>query len=415
MNQNEDNWESEPIEKICRSCGDPGEIEYMVDCPRYAEDIGKGIVPGWIHESCCEEDFISDSGGCIESCDNEKLFQNMKEYFEKCVDVSGLIKIEKKSVPVFMSQDDVFEITSQMDKFLESLKPLNIVTDIFSDTEEDMIYIKDNQKNVNLYSLPVYEEIKERFSSFWPFEPEEFCIKDGPLFLVYRFGEISIGAMLAPRIRIAESNMSDMGVEVATKYKEKHLEAEKFFGVVLQPHIEELKSMIQKLSENELIAIVLCPLLNSLGFKGVKPISFHGPGESGGDFHPFYKTNEFGKIVYYSAQAKAVKIHSKAGVKEGNVNQLIDQIKKLFRTPFKSFIDNTEKRISLAFVFCSQKITAEARDQLFHEIGNRQMISFVDIDDIVSSVVENKVSEPILEYCRRKRRSDNSSNSYARM
>lgn len=404
MNQNEEDWEREPITKTCEICDGEGEIEYMVDCPKYSEVLEKGIIPGWIHAECCEEDFKSESKLCIENCDNENLFRNIAEFFEHCVDVKSLTKQEIKSVPVFMSDGGIFGITSQMDKFLESFKPLNIVTDIFLDKENGMVYVKDNQKNINLYSLSFYEEIRRRFSSFWLFEPEEFCIKDGPLFLVYRFGKTVIGAMIAPRA--VEADLCKMGVEVATKYKNRYLEAEEFFGVVLQPHKEDLKSIIQTLSENELIKGVLCPLLNSLGFKGVKSISFHGPGESGGDFHPFYKTNEFGKIVFYSAQAKAVKIHSKAGVREGNVNQLIDQIKKLFRTPFKSFIDNAEKRIGHAFILCSQDITPEARDQLFHEIENRQIVSFVDIDDIVNSILEQGISEQILKYCRKKERNN---------
>jgi len=402
MTQDEESWESGPIEKMCEICDYEGEIEYMVDCPKYAEDIGKGIVPGWIHEGCCEEDFKSDSEGCMQNCDNENLFQNIKKYFESCVELEGLVKTEMRGVPMFMSKDKIYGITSQMDKFLESFKPLNIVSDVFIDKEKGTVYVKDNLKNINTYSLDLYEEIKSRFSSFWPFNPEEFCIKDGPLFRVYRFGSVSVGAVIAPRI--VETDIGDLAVEVATTYKERYLEAEEFFGVTVQPGKEDLKSMIQKLSEDELITVVLCPLLISLGFKGVKPRSFHGPGESGGDFYPFYKTNEFGKIVYYSAQAKAVKIHSKAGVREGNVNQLIDELKKLFRTPFKSFIDNTEKRISQAFVFCSQDITPEARDQLFHEIENRQTISFVDIDDIISSVFEHGISEQILQYCSKKER-----------
>ena len=153
----------------------------------------------------------------------------------------------------------------------------------------------------------------------------------------------------------------------------------------------------------EFISVVLCPLLTSLGFKAVKAISFHGPGESGGDFHPFYKENEFGKIVYYSAQAKAIKIHSKAG-KGGNINEVTDQLKKMFRTPFISFIDNTEKKISIAFVFSSFDIIAEARDQLFHEIEDRQTVSFVDIDDVVKLVVEKDLSDEIVQYSKTKKR-----------
>ena len=405
MNEDEGYQESEPIEKICQSCGEVGEMIYMIDCPRHAEDLGRnGIVPGWIHENCCEDDFLIDPGACIESCDNEKLFENIEEHSEECINVDQLTKTELKGVPVFLSTDRILGITSHMDKFLESFKPLNIVTDIFLDREDGLVYVKDNQKNINRYPLSHYEELEDRLSSFSPFDREEFCVKDGPLFLVYRFGEVSLGALLAPRTQI-DTNVN-MGIEVATKYKERHLEAERFFGVVLQPHKEELKSMIQRLSEDELITVVLCPLLSSLGFKGVKRISFHGPGESGGDFHPFYKTNEFGKIVYYSAQAKAVKIHSKAGVKEGNVNQLIDQLKKLFRTPFKSFIDNTEKRISYAFVFSSRDITPEARDQFFHEIKNSQNVSFIDVDDMINFIVDRGLTDQILRYWERKQKTN---------
>lgn len=331
------------------------------------------------------------------------LFRNIEKDFENCVNVEGLAKEDMRGFPVFMSTDKVFVITATMDKILESFKPLNIVTDIFLDKENNLVFVKDNEKNINFYSLVSYEEVKERLSSFVSIYPEEFCVKDGPLFLAYRFGDIAIGAILAPRVPI-ETEMGDMGVEVARKYKGRYLNAEEFFGVVLQPHKEELKQIIQEFSEDAFINVVLCPLLNKLGFKGVKSISFHGPGESGGDFHPFYKTNEFSKIVYYSAQAKVVKIHSKAGVKKGNVNQLIDQIKKLFRTPFKSFIDNTEKRISIAFIFSSQEITSEARDQLFFELRNQPAISFVGIEEIANSVLEQGISDQIMEYYRRKKK-----------
>ena len=139
-----------------------------------------------------------------------------------------------------------------------------------------------------------------------------------------------------------------------------------------------------------------------MDFKGVKAISFHGPGECGGDFNPFYKIREFGKIVYYSAQAKAVKIHSKAGKKSGSVNELIDQMKKLFRTPFTSFIDNTEKKIAHAFIFCSNDFSPEAKKQLFLEFDNKQSISLIDIDDLISVILDKDLVETVLNFCRKK-------------
>jgi hypothetical protein len=368
----------------------------MIDCPKYADDIGKGIIPGFIHKDCCEDSFANDPSSCVECCDNENLARNISEHFDKLVDVEDLIEAERNGAKVFMSADNVFLISPEIDKFLEPLKPLNVVTETFKDNEKGVIYTRDNAKNTNLYSVEIFENVKKRLKELrLVSRPEDFCVKDGPFFWVYRIANFSIGVAIAPRI--SEKSVDELGLTVAQTYKEKYLKAEDFFGVQLQPHKEELKKIIQELSEAEFISVVLCPLLTSLGFKAVKAISFHGPGESGGDFHPFYKENEFGKIVYYSAQAKAVKIHSKAG-KDGNINEVTDQLKKMFRTPFKSFIDNTEKRISAAFVFSSFDIIAESRDQLFHEIEGNQTINFVDIDDIVKLIVEKNLFEEIVKY-----------------
>jgi hypothetical protein len=403
MSEEDDDSVREPVEKTCKICGREDRVENMIDCSKYAEDMEeKGIAPGWIDEDCCEQSFMEDPEECIGGCCEERLFQNIEEHFEDCVDVEELTRTERHGVPGFLSKEKTLLITPQIDEFLESLKPLTIVTDIFVDNEGGKVYVKDNQKNINTYSLTLYKEIESRFSSFTSWKPENFITKDGPFCVVYRFNGTSIGAMISPRVR-DEENLEETGIEVASKYRERYLEAEEFFGVALKPHEEEIKAIIQGFCEGDLIVQVLCPLLDSLGFNGVKPISFHGPGESGGDFYPFYKTNEFGKIVYYSAQAKAVKINATAGAKEGNVNQLIDQMKKLFRTPFKSFIDNSEKRISNAFIFCSHDFTPEARDQLFHEIENRQTISLVDIDDIARSVLDRGLADRITQYYRKRK------------
>jgi len=393
--------EREPAMKGCEICGFEGELDSMVDCPKYMEDLEeKGWVHGWIHEGCCEESFLDDPRECMESCDSDRLVMNFLKHFKKCVDLRGLTKSEIRGSIVYMPEDKLYGIAPEMSKFLESVKPLNIVVDFFFDKEDDAVYVKDNQKHLIVYSLKLYDEIHHRFPLFGYVNPEQFCLEGGPLFLVYHYRDVVMGAMIAPKTTGIEK--PDVGVEVASMYRQRYLEAEQFFGVAIQPTKEQLRAAIQGLSEDELIDGVLCPLLTSLGFQGVKAISFHGPGESGGDFYPFYKTNEFGKIVYYSAQAKAVKIHSKAGIKEGNVNQLIDQVKKLFRTTFISFIDNAQKRISYAFVFSSQGITPEAQEQLFYAIENRQTVSFVDVDEIVSTVLEKGLSDQVLNYCRSK-------------
>lgn len=397
------NEEHEPIIRRCWICGYEDTIDDMIDCPKYSEDIGKGIIPGWIDKECCEKEFIDETISCIEHCDNEMRSYNIKNNFEKCFDLNGFVLKTIRNALVYMDESSIFGITAEMDKLLDTFKPLNIVTNKFLDKENNFMYVKDNNNNINIYPLDFYEDAVELFSSFkYYYHPELFCIKDGPLFIIYRIDDnVIIGAIIAPlKSTYVTKELSD--IEIVKQYKEKYLDAEKFFGIILQPHEEELKEIIQKLSEDELIKIVLCPILRKLGFKGVEPISFHGPGESGGDFYPFYKENEFGKILFYSAQAKAVKIRSKAGAKEGNVNVLIDQMKKLFRTPFKSTIDNSEKRISHAFIFGSNGITPEAREQLFFELKNLPAISFIGIDEIVNAIVTQKCSDEILDYYRRK-------------
>jgi|SRR5271157_5637259 len=392
-----------PIEKRCRSCGEGGSIGEMVDCSRFEEDMEeKGVDPGWIHSSCCEEEFLSDPRGCTECCGSDQIVINVQSHFEKCVNLEGLTKsIDKNGIPIFASEPDYYIITAEADKLLEPHKPLNIVADTFSDTEEEILYVKDNHSNVTAYSLDLFKEIEKRFSLISSFEPEMFCISNGPLCIVYGIGEASYGAMLANQNGHRGLDVHRIGLDIAIKSKAQYSRAEQFFDIVINPDREKLKAKIQSFSEDEFIRVVLVPILCAQGFKSVKPVSFHGPGESGGDFHPFYKIEDFGKIVYYSAQAKAVKIHANAGIREGNVNQLINQMDELFRTTFKSFSDNTQRKITRAFIFSSKDIAPDARTQLFFEYENGQYVTLVEIDDIVTAALENGIADQVFNYSRK--------------
>ena len=249
----------------------------------------------------------------------------------------------------------------------------------------------------------MYREITERFSKFrYIFSPELFCIPNGPLCILYDIGGLSYGAVLNNLNTNTDSDMHEIGVEIAKKSKEQYSKAEKFFDVNISPDREKLKEKIESLLEDELIKVVLVPILIAQGFKGVKPVSFHGPGESGGDFHPFYKIEDFGKIIYYSAQAKAVKIHGKSATKEGNVNELIRQMEELFRATFISFNDNTRRKITRAFIFTSKDIAPDARKQLLDEYENGQYVTIVEIDDIVTAALENDLADQIFNFVSKK-------------
>jgi len=399
----EDSGESqlEEMEVTCESCHNVGFGDDMVDCPRFEDDLEeKGVYPGWIHKSCCSEEFTNDPQGCIECCqETDLLCKNIEEHFEECIDIDGLVKDKSKNgVPVLTNEEKSFYITNRVEELLEPFKPLNVVTDTFTDEEGGIFYVKDHKNNLLSYSDELVKVVDEGLRAFNGWGCEQFCIPKGPLCIVYDVGDLAIGAMIAPRIGSDEIDLNKLGTEMATKYKDKYREAEEFFGVKIRTDRETLKQKIQSLSEEDFISVVLVPMLCAQGFKGVKPVSFHGPGESGGDFHPFYKIDEFGKIIYYSAQAKARKIHATAAKESGNVNQLINQVSELFRASFKSFNDNTERKITRAFIFSSQDIAPDARNQLFYAFENRQQVSLIEIEDIVTAILEKDLSEDILRY-----------------
>ncbi len=409
IDESDDGNEDEYKEENCHYCGEENVTADMVNCPQCEEDLDEdGIIPGWICKGCCEQLFLENPKDCIDTCGNDEVILNIKKHPEKCLNLSALKKTEVDGQPVYINDGNNYYVSLEAQQAFERFKPLNVVDSIFIDQNENyenasIVYAKDNLGNITSYSIQFFKELKELFKIFNYWGLEMFNKPDGPIVMLYQNDELSIGAVLAPQ-EMQGDGINAIGLEILERIKEKRDKAEDFFGVQIIPNHENLKEQLQLLSEDELINQVLVPMLDAMGFKNVKSISFHGPGEAGGDFHPFYKTGDFSKIIYYSAQVKAVKIHCKSGVKEGNVNQIIDQMKKLFRTPFKAFIDNTEKRITHAFVFCSQDIIGEARDQLFNAFHNKQHISLVEIDDIVKAVNQHNLTDQVMTYCNNRKK-----------
>ncbi len=393
----------EPIELLCHICNEFGYGNEMINCPKCEEDMDeKGVAPGWIHKSCCEDEFLNDPQSCGQCCYDE-FVSHAKLHFDKCVNLENLNKLTAKNgVTVFTPELKSYIITSEADKFLESYKPLNVIGDTFSDLAEELLYIKDNQKNIAACALNIFQEVIERFSVFSSYSPELFYVPSKQyLCAIYQFDDVSYGAIIPCKI-IDMPEMKQKGLNITIEAKDHYNKAEKFFDVKLVPDREQLKAKVQSLSEDELIKVVLVPTLCSQGFKGVKPVSFHGPGEKGGDFHPFFKIEDFGKIVYYSGQVKAVKIHAKSAKHEGNVNELINQMDELFRTSFPSLTGNSRTKITRAFIFLSQEIAPDARDQLIFEYENRQTVTVIEIDDIVTAAIEAGIADQIVNYVDKK-------------
>jgi hypothetical protein len=158
------------------------------------------------------------------------LSTNLKENFDICVDKDNLIKsTDKKGVPRFTNEDRTICISSQADKLLESYKPLNIVVDSFPDEESDIFYVKDNQKNITKYSNNLVKELEDYLKIFGMWGPEKFCVPNGPYFIVYNFGDISIAGAVAP-IDEDEMDKDQIGIEMATKFRNKYIAVKIFSG-----------------------------------------------------------------------------------------------------------------------------------------------------------------------------------------
>ena len=398
-----DEEENEPAECECKYCEMPGLIEHMVQCPKFDEEIERGIYdPGWIHKECCENEFKENLSDCLDYCDEQHYLTYLKDITNELVNLTDLEMTDFKGAKSYISKDHTYMLSFEMNKLVESFRPLNIVDDVFEDVNEDILYIKDNMKNMQQYSLFNYKDIFERLEKIKKsyLSYDLYCVKNGPLFIKYDVGAISIGGAISPQ-NIGEKIDAP---EIIRNLKDHYRYGETFFEFVLEPNVTELKAAIQSFSEDEYIRVVLCPLLQKMGYRNVSSVSFHGAGEGGADIRPFYKLNEFGNIIYYGSQAKAEKIHAKAGTEKGNVNKLINQIDELLRTPFISFIDNSEKKVGHVYIFNSQEITADAKIQLFSQYQNRSNINIIEIDEVVRATMEYKLTEDIMRYYHEKSR-----------
>lgn len=157
------------------------------------------------------------------------------------------------------------------------------------------------------------------------------------------------------------------------------LETSSLFSQLLTMSMDDvtLLDVIHKLDENDLINYVLVPLLEDMGFRPVMSTRVHGPGELGKDIMPFSKENEFGFREYYAVQAKAVRIHARAG-RKGNVNEILDQAKTALSTSFFDQSDNSKKKIDHLLIVVSQNVSRDARLQIEESIEKKREIMLID-------------------------------------
>jgi hypothetical protein len=177
-----DEEENEPIECECKYCETTGLLEHMVHCQKFDEEIKRGMYdPGWIHKECCETEFKDNPSDCLEYCDEQHYLIYLKDIIDELVDLTDLKKTNFKGVESYFSKDHTYMLSFEMNKLVESFRPLNVVVDMFEDINNDIFYVKDNLKYIQQYSLANYndifdrlEKIKKSYLSY-----DLYCVKDG--------------------------------------------------------------------------------------------------------------------------------------------------------------------------------------------------------------------------------------------
>lgn len=203
------------------------------------------------------------------------------------------------------------------------------------------------------------------------------------------YGQVVTAMGLSPHI------LSGLAERAAKRFK---LEQRAFsFLVRSNPDYHHLvQNRISSLNEDELIHRVLVPLLRVMGYEDVRPVESHGQGELGRDILPFRKQNEFGMMEYLAIQAKAVKIHGKATVQEGNAAELLNQALTAFRVPFVDPADHEQKRIDRFLIVTNNGITSDARTSIEAGMEKNRKIVFIDGWKLSELIIENDLGLYVL-------------------
>jgi hypothetical protein len=170
------------------------------------------------------------------------------------------------------------------------------------------------------------------------------------------------------------------------------------YGFVVEedPRLDSrIRSRIQNLSEDALLGLVVMPLLERMGFEGLRKVEFHGREEFGRDIMPFRQSTPFGTFEYAAVQTKAAKIHGTAS-RPGNAGEIISQAQQALRVSFIDEFDNERKRIDKFVIIASAAVTPSARRHIEESFeGNRQLI-LIDLDRLVTLIRNHRLHHYVL-------------------
>ncbi|HXI73296.1 MAG TPA: HEPN/Toprim-associated domain-containing protein [Verrucomicrobiae bacterium] len=170
------------------------------------------------------------------------------------------------------------------------------------------------------------------------------------------------------------------------------------YGFVVEedPRLDaRLRSRIKILDEDSLLEFVVMPLLERMGFEGLRKVAFHGREEFGRDVMPFRQSTPFGTFEYVAVQTKAAKIHGTSS-RQGNAGELMAQAQQALRVSFVDEFDNERKRIDKFVIIASATITPSARRLIEDGFeGNRQLV-MIDLDRLVALIRQYRLYHYVL-------------------
>jgi len=147
----------------------------------------------------------------------------------------------------------------------------------------------------------------------------------------------------------------------------------------------KIASYLDSISEDEFIEDVLVPIFSQLGFIRIS-VSGHTDKvlEYGKDLWMKYHLPT-GHYIYFGVQAKKTKLDAAASSKNGNVSEMLNQVRMMLDHPVWDPDTNKKCLLDHVYIACAREITKQARAWLGEHLDqeSRRHIMFIDRDDLL--------------------------------
>lgn len=148
------------------------------------------------------------------------------------------------------------------------------------------------------------------------------------------------------------------------------------------PTLEDLRA----LNEDDFTNEVIKPLLEKMGYKGVRIT--HGSEEFGKDVI-FYTLGPFDNKRWGAAQLKVKKVHGGLA-KKGNYEEVKNQLNTALRVPHPDMTSGDKVSITETYLITSEYFTENSKEVLIEEFSNNPVF-FIDGETVLQKVKEHEI------------------------